>query len=732
MTYCFKSLARSAALATSAPKKLSPIAAALQPMLWAGLALGMGAAQAQTTPTAPVKTLGEITVLGNQDATGLPKANAGGQTASGGGLGILGNTSTLDSPFSSINYTTELVQDQQARTLADVVVNDPSVRVLTSSGGFGDDFLIRGFAVPSGDVGLNGLYGLTSSSRVSTEFVERVEVLKGPGALLNGIAPNGSIGGGINVVTKRAADVPLTRLTTTYRSDAQFGTHLDAGRRFGTDNQWGIRVNASGRDGDTAIDDQKQKVVVGSVGLDYIGSRIRWSLDAFTQREDITGGLRPQFNFAAGTFAIPDALPGSANILPGTDLHLKDETIATKVEFDITDRLTGFAAIGVREGEAQQLFANGPVRNTAGDFLQSSGNYDSYSKTTSANAGLRGKFSTGPVGHTVVASVSTLEQEAGNVSYAASTRPSNIYNPVRVPNPGLSQSPRKASDTTLNSFAIADTLSMFGDRLLVTAGLRQQSVKAENYSTTTGARTSGYDAKATSPLFGVVFKVADNISVYGNASGGLTRGAVAPATTANAGQVFPPFKSKQYEAGVKAEFSGVTTTASVFQIARPNALTDAATNVYSFDGEQRNRGLELSAYGEAARGVRLIGGVAFNDAKLTKTTGGVNQGNKPAGVPDYTANLGGEWDVPAVTGYTVNARAVYTSSVYYAADNRRSLPGWTRFDIGARYKTVIAGKSTVFRANIENVANKNAWVLSGTYVSSLAPRTFVLSAAVDF
>ncbi|WP_159880955.1 TonB-dependent receptor plug domain-containing protein, partial [Raoultella sp. 18111] len=139
----------------------------------------------------------------------------------------------MNVPFSTTNYTSELIQNQQALSVADVVMNDASVRTLTSRGGFGDDFQIRGFTVSNSDISMNGLFGLAPSTRVPLEMIERVEVLKGPGALANGVGPNGSIGGSINVVTKRASDIPLTRVTGTYMGKAQFGTHIDVGRRFG-------------------------------------------------------------------------------------------------------------------------------------------------------------------------------------------------------------------------------------------------------------------------------------------------------------------------------------------------------------------------------------------------------------------------------------------------------------------------------------------------------------------
>ena len=124
--------------------------------------------------------------------------------AQGGTLGLLGSTNVMNVPFSTVNYTSQLIENQQARTAADTLINDASVRLTTGSNGFDDTFQIRGFPVPAGDVGFNGLYGLVSSNRVPAQIIERIELLKGPGALINGIAPGGSVGGGINIVSKRA------------------------------------------------------------------------------------------------------------------------------------------------------------------------------------------------------------------------------------------------------------------------------------------------------------------------------------------------------------------------------------------------------------------------------------------------------------------------------------------------------------------------------------------------
>ncbi|HYP86131.1 TonB-dependent siderophore receptor [Variovorax sp.] len=710
---------------------LTPIAALARHLVHAGLVLGAAGAAAQGIETAG--TLREVVVSG--EAEGLPAPYAGGQMARGSSLGILGTTDTMSSPFSSTSFTEQLIQDEQARTIGDVLINDASVRSTTAAGGFSEDIQVRGFTLANGDIGLNGLYGLTSSTsnRVPAEIVERVDVLKGPGTLINGIPPGGSIGGSINVLTKRAGDEPLTRVGLGYLSDSQFGTTVDIGRRFGQDNAWGIRVNGAFRDGEASIDNGNQQVGLGAVALDYRGSRVRWSLDAFTQRED-TDNFRPQIGFQPTLTALPEPPDSRMSWFPDTTLKMEDNVVASRLEVDISDHLTAWAGIGYRDGSADQMFPTTSVSMDAlGNFTVRNSFYDSYSKSTSADIGLRARFATGSVGHNLSLSASNLDQEQGNAYVTSSgVARSSIYNPAALPLVTAARNdPRKASEAQNYSIAVADTLSFAQDRLLLTVGLRDQTVELNNFSTTTGAQTSTYKESAVSPLAGVVFKATGNISVYGNYTEGLTRGATAPATAANAGEVFAPFKSQQYEAGVKFDWGSFMTTASLFQISRPNSMTDPATNLYSFDGEQRNRGLELAGYGEPVRGLRLMGGLTFNDAKVTRAA--QYQGNDAYGVPDANVSLGADWDVPGVQGLALNGRIIYTGSSYASNANTISLPSWTRYDIGARYRTNVGGKGLVLRAGIENLTDENVWLVSGNnYLTVSAPRTFVLSATMDF
>ena len=200
----------------------------------------------------------------------------------------------------------------------------------------------------------------------------------------------------------------------------------------------------------------------------------------------------------------------------------------------------------------------------------------------------------------------------------------------------------------------------------------------------------------------------------------------------NAGQVFPPFISNQYELGVKLDLGTFGATLSAFQITQPSAIVNATTNTLSIDGLQRNRGLELSMFGEPFPGFKPLGGITFLEGILMSTAAGVNNGKTAPGVPAVQMNLGFDWDTPFIKRFAVSARVIYTRLAYLDAANRQPVPAWTRVDLGARYSIVRAdGTPVTLRADVINVGNNNYWTASGT-LSQSPPRTFMLSLTADF
>ena len=168
------------------------------------------------------------------------------------------------------------------------------------------------------------------------------------------------------------------------------------------------------------------------------------------------------------------------------------------------------------------------------------------------------------------------------------------------------------------------------------------------------------------------------MSLYANHIEGLQQGTIVSNTFQNEGQVFPPVKSVQREVGVKVDWGRFTTTVSAYEIAQPAQITipNAPRPIFSIDGENENCGLELNTFGEIASGLRLLGGVAFMDARQRKTQNGTNDGKRSIGIPDVQVSLGTEWDMPFISGLTLTGCAIHFGDAYADAANTSSFrPG---------------------------------------------------------
>ncbi|KAA5841875.1 TonB-dependent receptor [Pseudomonas chlororaphis] len=681
--------------------------------------------------------LAPTSILGASGATDSD-VFAGGQVARRGSQGLLGSKDFMETPFSMTTYTSEVVKNQQARTLGDLIASDPSVRATNPAGGRYEQFTIRGFSLFNSDVAYNGLYGVLPTYTIDMEMADRVDILKGPTQLINGISPRGSVGGGINVVPKRATDKPITEFTGSYASDSQLGGAVDIGRRFGEDNKFGVRLNAVKQSGDTEWDHQSVDREMAVLGLDFRGERLRLSTDIGHTERDTDA---PQERVQIGANAkVPDADDVRHNYAQSWSKARTKDTFGTvNAEYDVNDSIMLYGGVGARKSNHDFLRHAVSITNDAGDFSVQPRDFTRDENVRTTTAGVRSWFHTGPVSHEVnlAASYFYMDFENGGARYAAS--PSNLYNPRPTPTPSRPTrfDPKVYTENRFSGVALSDTLGFFDDRLLLTLGARWQRVKVDDWSDGVKGDTA-YDEEKVSPSGGLLFKATDQLSLYVNYMEGLSQGKIAPSTSINEDEIFPPFISRQVEAGAKYDAGAFALTAAVFRIKQPAYETNATTRVFGPNGKRQNDGVELSVFGEPLKGFRLLGGVMYIDSELKDTTNGTFDGNRAPATPKYNVNLGAEWDVPKVQGLTLTARGIYSSSQYLDQANSKEIDSWERFDLGARYAFKLDDKDITLRANVENVLDKRYWSSAGASDDSepgltlATPRTLLLSATVGF
>ena len=687
-----------------------------------------------------------------------PAPYAGGQVASGGSLGLLGNRGVMNTPFNQTSYTAELIQNQQARTIRDVLANDPSVRVIQPAGGGADGLFIRGFYYDSGDYALNGLAGIAPYYSTGANFVERVEVLKGPSALLNGmtaggtgVSSGGAVGGSINLITKHAPDIDITQLTGTFVSRSQFGMTTDVSRRYGEHKEWGVRVNSTYSNGDTPWNRQTDEFGNAVLGLDYRGERARVAVDIGYQADNLNPPLR-FFSVASPIIPKPPK-PGTNFQVPWAYYAPTDFFSTVRGEVDVTDWMTAYAAFGYHDSNINYAYPSPTITNGATGALTSRPFQGKETfETLAGEAGIRATFDTGPVNHAVNANYAITDRTYNQTVRVATAviQPGvpagliawNLYTePTNIPRPNFnSVAVNQTTGVNLWSVGVSDTMSVWDNRVQFTVGVRRQTAGSEviNNLPPFTVRPE-QDTSVWTPAYALVVKPFNNLSLYANYIEGLQTPVVVPTGTfSNGGTVFPPGQTKQAEAGVKLDAGRLTSTLSFFEIEQPSIIGVPGVPLPSqqLNGRQRNRGAELNVFGEVTPAFRLLGGVALIDGKQIRTPNGLTDGKKAIGVPTVTANIGAEWDPFFVPGATLTARVIYTDEQYVDVNNLVKLPEWTRVDLGARYTFLSPwnGKPIVMRASVENVFNEAYWASAyATGVITLAaPRTYLVSTTFNF
>jgi iron complex outermembrane receptor protein len=648
-------------------------------------------------------------------------------------VGALGDKALKDTPYSIEVYSRELLDNKQARSLSDATRGDASVSL--SAGNLiteNNAVAIRGIS-PDFSTGrkIDGLNVRTRADDLPLEHFESVDILKGAGAFLYGF---GAPGGVINYTVKRPTDEPLRRLSTQFMGSGLWLLHGDAGGRIGPDKAFGYRVNAVNEEGDTYINDGTSKRSSGSVALDWrITPDIVWRVDMLSARHVRKGGYWSLVPNDSGTVSNTTGSPlapidGSKRLAPSfTRYASKHETWGTDASWKIApewklELAHRFSKNG-REFMSPAIYANADGKYTMRFY-----NYANRFESTHSQAMVLGKARTGPIGHDLAFGLSRTQTRSFNTNVqSAFSSTGNLSDPLEFSSPfsapvNANNARIEYARNVLREVFASDTLHIGQDIDLI-VGARRANLH-DLYGS--------YDRTATTPSLAVVYRPVAGLSTYASYVEALEEGSTAPSTAANAGEIFAPMVSKQYELGLKAEHDNWSASAALFQLKRGLSFTDS-NNVFSQDGEARYQGLELGSKLRIDRQWVVTASAMWLDATSQKTTDASLEGKHIQGVARKQFATYAEYKLPSLP-LTFSAGARYIGKRPVDTANLWKLDPVTLFDAGARYVTELGGFPVTVRLNIENIADKAYWVSAAASNAIIqgAPRTLKLGTQIDF
>jgi len=689
--------------------------------------------------------LDEVVVEGSKDV--LP----GGNVRTTAKLGVLGDKSVMDIPYSEMSMTAKAVETygDPSQPLANVLMNNPSIRTSTTSPMY-TDFSMRGINMNGNHMMLNGVPSLFYQfTTPPSHIIDRIDITSGPNAGVNGVnmSNNGTNSGAtpapgtINIVTKRATDTPVNRYTQTFSGRGNAGEFIDVGRRFGENNEWGIRVNAEYMEGGLALPGAEKNEKNIFINMDHRGDNNITNLFAGYFDLRVNGGQR-WFSLpnSYSSTVLPDA-PDSKNNYDfnGTTKYVHGYLATLNHEHKLDDTWSYFANMGYSRRSGNKDNQGASIKfDEHGNFVGNQFNQQNEEgKNAYVQLGLKGNLETGAVKHDLVLSVDRSWARYWNKS--KSYKPNgqdilgNLYDGIIFPDNFVLQNFGDGTpqwEETNIGLTIADTIS-YGKASLLLAASR----KHESFESFTG---KSFKNDNVLPTYGLTYKPVENMAVYYGHTESFSRGLVVSGNDyTNNGETMDPVKSKQNEFGVKYQNAGVMTTLSYFDIDEANRYdinADGGMKTKVDDGKNRYKGVELTVNGKLADKWTVTGGLIYLDAEREKTKNGTKDGCFVNGVSEWSGVLGLEYNPEESWG--IVGRAVWNDKAYIDSGSnsgKTEIPSYVTFDLGVNYKTKINTVPVKLSAMCYNVADKDYWMGRGssTTIGLSMPRTFMLSAQFD-
>lgn len=647
-------------------------------------------------------------------------------------VGAFRNQSIMDTPASIAVMTRSLLDDQGAIGLDDALRNTPGITQQSTSPTTTNNFLSRGVLMNARtNYRLNGSLQIVNLGPIPLENKQRVELLKGVSALYYGISTPSGI---VNVVAKRAGAQPVTSLYVNGDVEGSVGAGADVGRQFGSEKQFGARINAYGSHVETPIDGVNGSRYVVSGAFDAkVTDRLSLKLDVehYRRATDEPGGitLPTAVNGKITLPAIPDPhdryAPANApyrtlvtNALGRADYALSDDwSIRAEAGYANTQRARMIANIA----KFNLATGTGTVAATfAGDQEYS----NLYWRTE-----VSGKLDTFGIKHEILfgyARNRQVQELQHTQSYAAYTQ--NLYAPVTVTLPSLTPTTLKATagTTNIDTGLYALDLAHIGEKILVIGGVRYVDYATQSTS-------ANYSIRTWTPTGGLVLRPTKKTSLYFTYIEGLESAGTAPDGTVNAGNILAPIKSTQMELGTRLEFGGALLSVAWFHINRGLTYTDLATNTYLVNGRQVNKGIEASVQGNLTRELSVVLSGQYLTAIQRQTGIAAQDGKFIDSTPRWSGSAFAEYHPSILPALGLNAGVYYTGKRFTDVLDQGVLPAYTLLGLGTSYRMPVGRRQAMtFRINADNVTNKRYWATGGSTLYVGLARTVRGSITMDF
>jgi len=634
------------------------------------------------------------------------------------------DTPLIDVPQSITVVSRKQISDQSMQNLADVVRYVPGVGMAQGEGNR-ETPILRGFS-STADFFLNGMRDDVQYYR-DLYNIEKVEVLKGPNAMIFG---RGGIGGVINRVTRQANWNDIREVTLQAGSYNNKRATVDVGQGF--NESVAARITAVIEDSESYRDDVslERKGINPTMSI-RTGDNTVTSL-GYEHFEDDRVADRGIPSFNGNPFESDEStFFGDPNRSPtGTDL----DVITASVDHAFNDRLSlnNRTILGRYDKFYQNVYASGAVNSAGTTYPVQAYNNATERENFFNQTDLVYKLESGTLKHTLMGGLEVGRQKTENQretgffdaspevssdrkTFTASTTDPSINVPITWQSSGSDAI--NDGDTTVVALYIQDQIE-FSKRFQAVFGIRYDEFKVDfndNRPAPTGTGNITNTDKVTSPRAGLIYKPAKDISLYTSYSlSFLPRAGEQLSSLSITNKELDPEEFTNKEIGAKWDLQDdLSLTLAVYQLDKTNqAITDPndPTKSVLVDG-QRTEGIELGVSGNITPAWSIAGGYAYQQGELTETQSTtLLKGSELAQVPENSISLWNRYDVNSTWG--VGLGVSQRSDVLAATENKSAtaapgsnvtLDGYTRVD-GAVFLTL--NKSTKMQVNIENLLDE--------------------------